>query len=144
MSAVFFENPADELYVIGITGTKGKTTTALTIYSVMNACGLKCGYIGSNGIDFGDFHFETSNTTPESYDLHQFMREMRLAGVKYLAMEVSSQALYISSYVLKLWQVRSDLARLHSMLLPSPKYREVCQVLYPPLVVCATMHRSLN
>ena len=95
MSAVFFENPADELYVIGITGTKGKTTTALTIYSVMNACGLKCGYIGSNGIDFGDFHFETSNTTPESYDLHQFMREMRLAGVKYLAMEVSSQALYM-------------------------------------------------
>ncbi len=95
MSAVFFGNPADELYIIGITGTKGKTTTALTVYEILNRCGLKCGYIGSNGIDFGNFHYETANTTPESYDLHQYMREMRLAGVKYLAIEVSSQALYM-------------------------------------------------
>ena len=95
MSAEFFGNPADELYIIGITGTKGKTTTALTIYEILNRCGLKCGYIGSNGIDFGNFHFETANTTPESYDLHQYMREMRLAGVRYLAIEVSSQALYM-------------------------------------------------
>jgi len=104
MSAAFFGYPADELYVIGITGTKGKTTTALTVYSIMNACGLKCGYIGSNGVDFGDFHYETSNTTPESYDLHQFMREMRLAGVKYLAMEVSSQALYMD----RVWGIKFD------------------------------------
>ena len=95
MAAKFFGNPADELCIIGITGTKGKTTTALMIYNILNACGLKCGYIGSNGIDFGDFHYETANTTPESFDLHQYMREMRFAGVKYLAMEVSSQALYM-------------------------------------------------
>ena len=95
LSASFFGKPADELYMIGITGTKGKTTTALMIYNILNSCGLKCGYIGSNGIDFGDFHYETVNTTPESFDLHQYMREMRLAGVKYLVMEVSSQALYM-------------------------------------------------
>ena len=95
LSACFFENPADELYIIGLTGTKGKTTTALMIYNILNACGQKCGYIGSNGIDFGDFHYETANTTPESFDLHQYMREMRMAGVKYLAIEVSSQALYM-------------------------------------------------
>lgn len=95
LSASFFGNPADELYMIGITGTKGKTTTALMIYNILNSCGAKCGYIGSNGIDFGDFHYETVNTTPESFDLHQYMREMRLAGVKYLVMEVSSQALYM-------------------------------------------------
>lgn len=95
LSAEFFGNPADELYVIGITGTKGKTTTALTIYNILNACGKKCGYIGSNGIDFGSFHYETANTTPESFDIHQYMREMRLAGVEYLAIEVSSQALYM-------------------------------------------------
>ena len=47
MAAKFFGNPADELYIIGITGTKGKTTTALMIYNILNACGLKCGYIGS-------------------------------------------------------------------------------------------------
>ena len=95
LSAEFFGNPADELYIIGLTGTKGKTTTALMIYNILNTCGIKCGYIGSNGIDFGSFHYETSNTTPESFDLHQYMREMRLAGVTHLAIEVSSQALYM-------------------------------------------------
>lgn len=95
MSAEFFENPADELTVIGITGTKGKTTTSLMIYEILNKCGKSCGYIGSNGVDFGKFHYETANTTPESYDLQMYMREMVLAGVKYLVMEVSSQALYL-------------------------------------------------
>ena len=96
LSAEFFGHPSDELFIIGLTGTKGKTTTALMIYNILNACGLKCGYIGSNGIDFGDFHYEAINTTPESHSLQRYMREMRLAGVKYLAMEVSSQSLYMS------------------------------------------------
>lgn len=96
LSARFFGNPADELTIIGITGTKGKTSTALMIYGILNACGLKCGYIGSNGIDYGSFHGETPNTTPESYTLHMFMREMVSVGVRYLVMEVSSQALFLN------------------------------------------------
>lgn len=95
LSARFFGNPSDKLFVIGITGTKGKTTTALMIYNILNSCGLPCGYIGSNGIDYGSFHGETPNTTPESYTLQMFMREMVNVGVKYLVMEVSSQALYL-------------------------------------------------
>ena len=95
LSARFFGNPSDELFVIGITGTKGKTTTSLMIYNILNASGLPCGYIGSNGIDYGSFHGETPNTTPESYTLQMFMREMVNVGVKYLVMEVSSQALYL-------------------------------------------------
>ena len=94
LSARFFGYPSRELFVIGITGTKGKTTTALMIYHILNACGLPCGYIGSNGIDYGDFHGDTPNTTPESYALQMFMREMAAVGVRYLVMEVSSQALY--------------------------------------------------
>ncbi len=94
LSARFFGNPADELTIIGITGTKGKTTTALMIYDILNSAGLPCGYIGSNGIRYGSFYGETANTTPESYDLHQFMREMVAVGIRYLAIEVSSQALY--------------------------------------------------
>ncbi len=96
MSDNLFGHPSDELFVIGITGTKGKTTTALMIYQILNAAGLKCGYIGSNGIDYGDFHIDATNTTPESYILQMYMRHMRLAGVKYLVMEVSSQALYMN------------------------------------------------
>ncbi len=95
MSANLFEHPSHELCVIGITGTKGKTTTALMIYQIMNQSGIKCGYIGTSGVDYGDFHYETPNTTPESYTLQMYMRHMRLAGVTHLVMEVSSQALYL-------------------------------------------------
>jgi len=93
LSAEFYGNPAREMTVIGITGTKGKTTSSLMIYNVLNASGIATGYIGSNGIYFGDYTFSTINTTPESIDLHCYMRKMLNAGVKTLVMEVSSQAL---------------------------------------------------
>lgn len=95
LSACFFDNPADSLKIIGITGTKGKTTTALMLYHIFNACGYPCGYIGSNGVDFENCHYNTSNTTPDSLELHRYMRMMLNAGIKYLAVEVSSQALYM-------------------------------------------------
>ena len=69
ISATFFSNPSAKLKVIGVTGTKGKTTASLLIYNILNANGIKTGYIGSNGVDFGEFHFSTVNTTPESYDI---------------------------------------------------------------------------
>ena len=96
ISANFFSRPAEKLTVIGITGTKGKTTTSLLIYNILNANGLKAGYIGSNGVDFDGSHFSTVNTTPESYDIQYYMSRMVCAGVKVLIMEVSSQALLLS------------------------------------------------
>lgn len=93
LSAEFFGRPADEMTIIGITGTKGKTTSSLMIYHALNNSGVRTGYIGSNGICFGDYTFGTVNTTPESYDLHYYMRKMLNAGVRTLVMEVSSQAL---------------------------------------------------
>lgn len=93
LSAAFFGNPADQMTIIGITGTKGKTTSSLMIYHVLNDSGIPTGYIGSNGICFGDYSFGTVNTTPESYDLHYYMRQMLNEGVRTLVMEVSSQAL---------------------------------------------------
>ena len=96
LSSSFFSEPAKELTVIGITGTKGKTTTSLLIYNILNANGIKTGYIGSNGVDYEDLHFTTLNTTPESYDIQYYMRKMVDAGVKVLVMEVSSQALMLA------------------------------------------------
>lgn len=93
LSAAFFGYPADELTVIGITGTKGKTTSSLLIYNILSANGIPAGYIGSNGINYGDYQADTVNTTPESYDLQEYMRSMVDAGVKIVIMEVSSQAL---------------------------------------------------
>ena len=93
LSAKFFGYPAKEMTVIGITGTKGKTTSSLLIYNVLNECGIPTGYIGSNGVNYLDYSVATVNTTPESYDLHYHMRKMVDSGVKTIVMEVSSQAL---------------------------------------------------
>ena len=93
LSDEFFGHPSKKLRIIGVTGTKGKTTTSLLIYNLLNANGIPTGYIGSNGVSFDDYHFNTVNTTPESYDLHYYMNRMLDIGITTLVMEVSSQAL---------------------------------------------------
>lgn len=93
ISAAFFDFPQRDVTIIGVTGTKGKTTVAETACSVMNRMGLACGVIGSNGAAYAGKHVGTSNTTPESYELMRLFRAMRDEGVRYVVMEVSSQAL---------------------------------------------------
>lgn len=93
LSARFYGNPADKLKLIGLTGTKGKTTTAILIREMLCSCGIPCAYIGSNGILIGNRHYETVNTTPESRELHRYFALMVEAGVTHCVMEVSSQAL---------------------------------------------------
>ena len=93
ISADFYGRPADRLHLIGITGTKGKTTTALLIAAILNAAGKNCAYIGSNGVIINGKRTETVNTTPESRDLHHYFNLMTNASVRYAVLEVSSQAL---------------------------------------------------
>ena len=93
LAATIHSHPADKLHVIGITGTKGKTTTALMIHGVLESLAIPSAYIGTNGIDFGGRHYATVNSTPESLDLHEYMAQMVECGVRYVVMEVSSQAL---------------------------------------------------
>ena len=93
MSAEFFGNPANELVTIGLTGTKGKTTTTYMIKSVLESAGKKTGLIGTTGILIGEEKLPAKNTTPESYELHKTFREMVNKGCKYVVMEVSSQGL---------------------------------------------------
>lgn len=93
ISAVFRGHPADSLHVIGITGTKGKTTTALLISSILSGAGVPCAYIGSNGVIINGEHIDSPNTTPESCELQKYFRMMIEAGVRHVALEVSSQAL---------------------------------------------------
>ncbi len=94
-AATFYGYPAREMKLIGLTGTKGKTTTALLIQSVLEASGIPTGYIGTNGITFCGVHFPTVNSTPESLIIHHYLRQMLDAGVRTVVMEVSSQALWM-------------------------------------------------
>ena len=93
IGADFYGNPAEQLHIIGITGTKGKTTTALLTSAILTEAGLSCAYIGSNGVNIAGTHEATANTTPESLELHRLFRKMLDAGVHHVVLEVSSQAL---------------------------------------------------
>lgn len=95
LSAEYFGNPAKELITIGITGTKGKTTTTYMIRSVLEASGIKTGLIGTIETIIGEKHIPSSNTTPESYIIQKTFREMADAGCKCVVMEVSSQGLML-------------------------------------------------
>ena len=93
MSKTLFENPADELTTIAITGTKGKTTTVAMIRSILECAGIKTGTIGTLGIVIGDKIYKTANTTPESYEIQQAMRKMVKKGCKAMVIEASSLGL---------------------------------------------------
>lgn len=93
MSAAYFGNPAEKLFTIGITGTKGKTTTTYMIRNVLEACGIKTGLIGTIETIIGDKTKASCNTTPESYEIHESFAKMAEAGCKAVVMEVSSQGL---------------------------------------------------
>ena len=93
MSAAFFGHPDRELTTIGLTGTKGKTTTTYMIKSVLEEAGRKVGLIGTIGALIGEEKLPAKNTTPESYELHKMFRAMVDAGCEYVVMEVSSQGL---------------------------------------------------
>ena len=91
----YYGNPGSEMTMIGITGTKGKTTTASMIKNILEEDGKSTGIIGTLGISFNDKYYETVNTTPESLELQKYLREMVEDGVKYVVMEASSQALKV-------------------------------------------------
>ena len=90
MSAAFFEYPAESLEMIGITGTKGKTTVSYMIESILKAAGRRVGVIGTVGVVIGEAHYKTNNTTPESYEVQRYLRQMVDAGCSACVMEVSS------------------------------------------------------
>lgn len=95
MSAAYFDYPAEKLKTIGITGTKGKTTTSYMVKSILEKTGFKTGLIGTIETIIGDTHIPAVNTTPESYVVQQSFRQMVDAGVECVVMEVSSQGLML-------------------------------------------------
>ena len=95
ISAAYFGNPAEKLKIIGITGTKGKTTTTYLVKSILESAGYRVGLVGTIETIIGDVHIHAENTTPESFLLQQYFARMVEAGLDAVVMEVSSQALML-------------------------------------------------
>ncbi len=93
LSAAYFGYPAEQLRVIGVTGTKGKTTTTYMVKSILESAGYKVGLIGTIEAIIGDEVIPASNTTPESYVIQEYFRKMLDRGCDCCVMEVSSQGL---------------------------------------------------
>lgn len=93
LSAAWFGHPAKKLTTIGVTGTKGKTTTTYMIREILLQAGKETGLIGTIEIIIGNTHIHALNTTPESYLVQEYFFKMVEAGCTHVVMEVSSQAL---------------------------------------------------
>lgn len=93
LACSIYGNPSRRMRLIGVTGTKGKTTTAHLIAQLLNRAGIPCGYIGTNGMTYGNTHLPAQNTTPDAVTLQKTLCDMQNTGVHTAVIEVSSQAL---------------------------------------------------
>ena len=96
LSCAFFDHPSRKMTVIGLTGTKGKTTPSYMVQSIVENAHKKVGIIGTIGSIVNGQFKETKNTTPESFELQRLMNEMVENGCEYCVMEVSSQGLMLN------------------------------------------------
>ncbi len=93
LAAAYYRHPSRQLALIGITGTKGKTTTSYLIRSILETAGCPSGLIGTIDYRVGNKVYPAPNTTPESVDVQRLLREMVDSGLGHCVMEVSSHAL---------------------------------------------------
>ncbi len=106
LAAAFWGNPADDMKMIGVTGTNGKTTTTYLLESIIREAGGEPGVIGTVNYRYGNVVTAAPFTTPEPWQLHKLLREMADAGVSHVVMEVSSHGLQQK----RLMGVRFDVA----------------------------------
>lgn len=106
IAAIFYGHPARELKLIGITGTKGKTTSSYLTKAILETAGYKVGLIGTVCSMIGDTQIPANLTTPDPIDFQSLLRRMADAGVEYVVMEVSAHALALR----KLCGIRFDVA----------------------------------
>ena len=93
ISANYYGNPSNELRIVGVTGTNGKTTVTFLISELLRKLGNKTAIIGTTGIYIGDEKLDATHTTPDPISMNKILREVADRGIGYVVMEVSSHAL---------------------------------------------------
>lgn len=96
LSKNYFNNPSKEMHIIGVTGTKGKSSITAILKKIFDTAGYITGTIGTNGVFYKDEYIASSHTTPESYELYKYLSMMQKAGCTHVIMEVSSLGLMMS------------------------------------------------
>jgi len=94
MASTYYGNPSEEITLVGITGTNGKTTTATLLWQLFTALGYKCGLIGTVENRVGEEVIASTHTTPDAVRLHELLRQMADAGCSQVFMEISSHAVH--------------------------------------------------
>ncbi|MDI1257183.1 MAG: UDP-N-acetylmuramoyl-L-alanyl-D-glutamate--2,6-diaminopimelate ligase [Flavobacterium sp.] len=94
MAANYYDNPSQNLKLVGITGTNGKTTIASLLYQLFKKAGFKVGLLSTVKILVDDIEYKATHTTPDSLTINRFLKEMNDVGVEYCFMEVSSHGIH--------------------------------------------------
>ncbi|MDO8365550.1 MAG: UDP-N-acetylmuramoyl-L-alanyl-D-glutamate--2,6-diaminopimelate ligase [Saprospiraceae bacterium] len=94
LASNYYGNPSEEMALVGITGTNGKTTTATLLWQLFTALGYKCGLIGTVENRVGEQVIPSTHTTPDAVRLHELLRQMVDAGCSQVFMEISSHAVH--------------------------------------------------
>lgn len=105
-SANFYDHPSQKMKLVGITGTKGKTTITFILESIIKSAGFEPGVIGTISYRGPDFELEAQRTTPEAPDLQKMLKSMLDKGVTHCLMEVSSHSLDLK----RVWGISFDVA----------------------------------
>ena len=94
MASNYYENPSENLKLVGITGTNGKTTIATLLHQLFTKAGFKAGLLSTVKVLVGDEEFPATHTTPDSLTINKYLAMMNEAGVEYCFMEVSSHGIH--------------------------------------------------
>ena len=94
MAANFYQHPAAQLTIVGVTGTNGKTTVATLLYKLFRALGHRCGLLSTVENRIQDQVIDATHTTPDALQLHGLLRQMADAGCTHVFMEASSHAIH--------------------------------------------------
>lgn len=105
-SANFYGHPSHRMKLVGITGTKGKTTTTYILEAIFQKAGFRTGVIGTISHRGPDFEFAARRTTPEAPDLQRMLKDMLDAGASHCLIEVSSHSLDLK----RVWDISFDVA----------------------------------